>query len=241
MKESLKRFLEKGKDVYVIDYWGGNNGTKAFVSRATVLNVDSKNKRFLLFLYGDTYIRYKFEDYGRLIFDDESKANSVACKIPDPGSIVFQIIGQKVYSKVIRCVHGKNVNGIYDLFFEFDRGHGISIKELGQTIFSNREEARKHLSSMYDETVIFENKTCTCCNDVYKILELPGDLSHTTIILYKTKIIDINRKNFGWCYYLTMEDDEFPIVLTEKAANTIIKKPEKALDLVNNRWFDRYE
>lgn len=241
MKQSLKRILEKDKKVYVIDCWGYTKGTKAIVTSATILDVDNKHKILVALLYGDTYHRYKIEDYGRLIFDTETEANTVASKIPDPGSIIFQIIGTKVYSKAIRNIHGNHVDGFYDLFIEFDRGSCISIKELGQTIFSKREEARKQLANMNDETVMLVKKSCTCCNDVYKILEIPGNKNHTSIILYKAQVVNTERDSSGWCYYLTAEDDKYPIVVTESAANAILKDHEKALNLVYNRWFDRYK
>ncbi|MBP3255668.1 MAG: hypothetical protein J6M60_04175 [Clostridia bacterium] len=241
MKESLKRILEKDKVVYVIDYWGYTKGSKAIVTSATILDVDYKHKILVALLYGDTYNRYKFEDYGRLIFNTETEANTFASKIPDPGSIIFQIIGTKVYSKSVRNIRGKNDEGCHDLVIEFDRGSCISTKELGHTIFSKREEARKQLANMNDETVMLVKESCTCCNDVYKILEISGNTNHTGIILYKTKIVNTNRDSSGWCYYLTAEDDKYPIVITENAANAILKDHEKALNLVYNRWFDRYK
>ena len=241
MKESLKRILEKDREVYVIDHWGYIKGAKAIVTRATILEVDYKNKNLVALLYGDTYNRYKFEDYGRLIFNTEQEANTFANKIPDPGSIIFQIIGRKVYSKAIRNILGKNEEGFYDLIIEFDRGSCISTKELGHTIFSRREEARKQLTSMKNEKNMLVKESCTCCNDVYKILEIPGNINHTGIILYKTKIVNTDRESLGWCYYLTAEDDKYPIVITEGAANAILKDHEKALNLVYNRWYDRYK
>ena len=148
MKESLKRILEKDRVVYVIDHWGYTKGSKAIVTSATILDVDYKHKILVALLYGDTYNRYKFEDYGRLIFNTETEANTFASKIPDPGSIVYQIIGTKVYSKSVRNISSKSKEGFHDLVIEFDRGSCVSTKELGHTIFAKRDEAREQLAKM---------------------------------------------------------------------------------------------
>lgn len=99
MSKECKRDFKVNQTVYLVDYWGTNNGTQAFEAQAEILHVGEKNKTFNAVLYGDTYQRYSFEDYGRLIFDTEEEAAEAADKLPKPKSIVYQKIGKRVYKK----------------------------------------------------------------------------------------------------------------------------------------------
>ena len=71
MSKECKRDFKVNQTVYLVDYWGTSNGSQAFEAQAKILQVDEENKTFDAVLYGDTYQRYSFEDYGRLIFDTE--------------------------------------------------------------------------------------------------------------------------------------------------------------------------
>lgn len=92
MSKECKRDFKVNQTVYLVDYWG----SQAFESQTKILQVDEENKTFNAVLYGDTYQRYSFEDYGRLIFDTVEEANEATGKLPKPNSVVYQ-------KKRIRC------------------------------------------------------------------------------------------------------------------------------------------
>ena len=107
------------------------------------MQVDKKNKIFLAVLYGDTYQRYSFEDYARLIFDTAEEANEAASKLPKPKSVVYQKIGKRVYKKTVCCIGGHYVDNVYDLLICLNKGKNISTKEIGISIFLNQADARQ--------------------------------------------------------------------------------------------------
>ena len=55
MANAFKRSFQVGERVYVVDYWGTNNGTQAFEAQAEILKVDVTAETFTAVLYGDTY------------------------------------------------------------------------------------------------------------------------------------------------------------------------------------------
>jgi len=144
MTDVRKRQFKSGDTIYVVDYWGTKDGTQAFKAYAKILEVDEENEVFVALLYGDTYITYSFEDYGRLIFDTAKEAVEAAEKLPKPTTTVYQIIGQKVYQKEILGINGRYNGKAFDLVFNFNKGESVSIKELGSTVFLSRSEAREH-------------------------------------------------------------------------------------------------
>lgn len=81
---------------------------------------------------------------------------------------------------------------------------------------------------------------CTCCEDVIKLLEvtrkIPGYNRNFT--LYKTEVY--LSKESGWCYFLLVEGDDFPIVITEELANQILQNPDKGRDIAFGHWMDRW-
>lgn len=127
----------------MVDYWGTNNGTQAFEARAEILQVDEKNKTFDAVLYGDTYKRYSFEDYDRLIFDTAKEATEAASKLPKPKSVVYQKIGKRVYKKTVCGISGHYVDNVYDLIIRLNKGKDVSTKEIGISIFLNESDARQ--------------------------------------------------------------------------------------------------
>lgn len=144
MTKALNRDLKKGQCVYVVDYWGTSNGSQAFEARAEVLEVDEKNQTFLAVLYGDTYQKYSFRDYGRLIFDTSDEAINTANNLPKPQTTVYQIIGNRIYKKRVLGIYGQNVDGTFDLVVCLNKGKEVSIKEIGQSLFLNEFDAREN-------------------------------------------------------------------------------------------------
>lgn len=138
----VKRKFEKNDEVYVVDYWGTSKGAAAFSARALIIDVDEEKQTFIGVLYGDTYQRYSFTDYGRLIFDTSIEANEAASKLPKPGSIAYQRIGDRVYKKQVDSIGGGYVNNTYDLKICFKRGKSVSTKEMGVTVFLDEAAAR---------------------------------------------------------------------------------------------------
>lgn len=143
MSNECKRDFKVNQTVYLVDYWETINGPQAFEEQAKILQVDEKNKTFLAVLYGDTYQRYSFEDYGRLVFDTAEKATEAANQLPKPEAVVYQKIGKRVYKKTVLGIKGHDVDGVYDLFICLDKGNNISTKEIGISIFLNESNARQ--------------------------------------------------------------------------------------------------
>lgn len=144
MANAPKRIFKEGQLVYVVDYWGTSIGTQAFEASAGILEVDEKEQTFLAVLYGDTYQTYSFNDYGRLIFDTSDEATVAANQLPKPQTAVYQIIGKRVYKKLVIGILGQYVNGSYDLVVHLNKGKNISTKEIGHSLFLNEFDARLH-------------------------------------------------------------------------------------------------
>lgn len=143
MANAFKRSFQVGERVYVVDYWGTNNGTQAFEAQAEILKVDVTAETFTAVLYGDTYQEYSFKDYGRLIFDTSAEAVEAANNLPKPKTIVYQIIGKRVYKKIVEGIGGQYNDGTYDLVVHLNKGKDVSTKELGHSLFINESDARK--------------------------------------------------------------------------------------------------
>lgn len=145
MSNECKRDFKVNQTVYVVDYWGTNNGSQAFEAQAQILKVHEEFKTFVAVLYGDTYQRYSFEDYGRLIFDTKDEAKKAANKLPKPKSIVYQIIGKRVYKKIVTGIDGHYFDDVYDLILRLNKGSAVSTKEIGISIFLNESDARQKI------------------------------------------------------------------------------------------------
>lgn len=143
MNNALERNFEKGQYVYVIDYWGTINGTQAFETQARIWDVNNKEKTFTAVLYGDTFQTYSFNDYKRLIFDTSHEANKAVNQFPKPQTIVYHVIGNRVYKKVVLEIYGKN-NGTYDLVIRLNKGKDISSKEINHSLFLSETDARNY-------------------------------------------------------------------------------------------------
>ncbi len=135
MTEKGKRDFKVKQTVYVVDCWGAKNGMQAFEAYAKILYVDEKKRNFNAVLYGDTYQRYSFEDYGRLIFDTKEEAKEAADKLPKPKSVVYQKIDEKTYKRTVCGIYGHYVGNVYDLVIRFEDGKEVSTKEIGISIF----------------------------------------------------------------------------------------------------------
>ena len=145
MENVLKRSLQVGDCVYVVDYWGTKNGSQAFEARAVVLSVDKENETFDAVLYGDTYQTYSFKDYGRLIFDTQKEAGVAADGLPKPKITVYQVIGKKVYKKLVDGISGRYTDGTYDLIVCLNKGKSVSTKEIGKSLFLSEADARQSI------------------------------------------------------------------------------------------------
>ena len=145
MENALKRSFERGESVYVVDYWGTNNGSQAFETSADVLSVDKENETFDAVLYGDTYQTYSFKDYGRLIFDTKKEAVAAADGLPKPKTTVYQVIGKRVYKKLVDCISGQYTDETYDLIVRLNKGKAVSTKEIGNSLFLSEADARQSI------------------------------------------------------------------------------------------------
>lgn len=84
-----------------------------------------------------------------------------------------------------------------------------------------------------------EEQPCTCCFDVIRLMEVTSVIPNYLrgFSLYKTKVYDGKDT---WKYYLLLEDDTFPVVITKEFADTILEHPEEGEYVAWNMWFDRY-
>ena len=145
MTNAPKRNFKKGQWFYVVDYWGTSIGTQAFEAKAEIFTVDEKKQTFLAILYGDTCKTYSFNDYGRLIFDTSAEAIAAANKIPKPQTTVYQIIGKRLYKKLVLDIDGQYIDGTFDLVVCLNKGKNVSTKEIGHSLFLNESDARAHM------------------------------------------------------------------------------------------------
>ena len=143
MSKKCKRDFKVRQTVYLVDYWGTDNGSQAFEAEAKILQVNEGNKTFDAVLYGDTCQSYSFEDYGRLVFDTAKEAAEAANKLPKPLSVVYQKIGKRVYKKTVSGIGGHYVENVYDLKICLNKGKDVSTKEIGISIFLNESDARQ--------------------------------------------------------------------------------------------------
>jgi len=139
MSKKCKREFKVKDIVYLADYWG----VQASRVRGRIVKVDEKKQTFDVIIYGDIYQRYKFEDYGRLVFDTPEEAEAVAEKLPKPDSFVYQKIGNRVYRKKVVGITGRYFDNGYDLIIVLNKGKSVSVKELGISLFLNESDARQ--------------------------------------------------------------------------------------------------
>lgn len=142
MKETINRIFTKGEYVYIVDYWCTEDGPQACETKAKILKVDKKAQTFTALLYGDTYQIYSFNDYGRLFFDTLDETTIATNNLPKPNTIVYQVIRNKVYKKLVKGIGGKHINGVFDLIIHFAKGKDVSSKEIGNSIFLCEPEAQ---------------------------------------------------------------------------------------------------
>ncbi len=143
MSNKEKRIFKKGEVLYVIDCWGTTCGMHAFEASARIIHVDEEIGSFDAVLYGDTYQRYNVKDYGRLIFDDESEAKKAAYKLPKPNSYVYQLIGNRVFEKIVVGVRNENINNFTDLVVHLNKGKSVPIGRIGIELFLDESSARE--------------------------------------------------------------------------------------------------
>ena len=135
--------LQVGKYVYVVDWWGTSDGMQAISVRAKILETDKNAETFSAVLYGDTYIRYSFKDYGRLIFETSKEADEAANKLPKPKTTIFQRLGKRVYKRIVKGIGSQYNEEVYDLVICLNNGKYVSTKEIGHSLFISESDARK--------------------------------------------------------------------------------------------------
>lgn len=86
-----------------------------------------------------------------------------------------------------------------------------------------------------------EDRRCTVCGDVEELLAYAGSEGRHYALCRIRELDDVSRHTSNnWVYMLFIEDDMYPIVITEKCAKSILENPEEGATLAFNRWFDRY-
>ena len=82
----------------------------------------------------------------------------------------------------------------------------------------------------------------TCCGDVRELLYHEGNSGEHTWSLCKTLVLeDTDRSNSdNWVYMIITKGDQYPIIITEECAKSILENPEKGNTLTFCRHFDRY-
>ena len=142
MKKSMKRNFKVNETVFVVDYWGTDQGSQAYSARAEIVKVDKKNKTLTAVLYGDTYQTYSIKDFGRIMFGSSDEAKAVAESLPTPKTVMFQKIGKKIFKKNVLGISGEYLDRTYDLVVNFDRGKNVSIREIGRSLFFEKEDVK---------------------------------------------------------------------------------------------------
>lgn len=144
MKNACKRNFKEGQIVYLIDCWGTNIGMQAFAEKAEILSVDEKNQRFVALLYGDTYQKYSFKDYGRLIFDKREEASEAADKLPKPTSFVYRVKDKKICKENVFGIYNEYIDGVTDLVIRLEGGENVPIENIGSEIFLKESDASRN-------------------------------------------------------------------------------------------------
>lgn len=138
MSKALKRSFEKGQKVYVVDYWG-----KAFGVCAKIVEVQKETQIFRALLYGKTYSKYSFKDYGTLIFDTLEEVQKAAERVPKPRTAIYHLTNSgQICKKVVVAVDGQIIDGTYNLIIHLNRGKSALIEEIGESLFVNEYDAR---------------------------------------------------------------------------------------------------
>ncbi len=134
-----------GEKIGVVDYWspGIGLGEQAYAIYGKIIQINQEKQTVMIVLYGSTYIQYSINDYGILFFDTLDEAQEAASKLPKPKSTIYQKIGAKVYKRYVYGISGEYNDGIFDLVVRFNRIDGISIKEIGKTLFLSESDVLK--------------------------------------------------------------------------------------------------
>lgn len=135
MSKRLYRTFKKDELIYIIDFIPTNNGTQAYAAQAKVVSVNEDEKTFVAAVNGDIYQTYSFYDYGRLIFNNSTRAIETANILPKPGSTIYQLVDRRIHKRTVTGIGGQNFNGVYDLTIYLDNGKIVPAKELGCTLF----------------------------------------------------------------------------------------------------------
>lgn len=89
-----------------------------------------------------------------------------------------------------------------------------------------------------------EETPLTGCFDVLELLNYDAEDKPycRSFTLCKTLVIEgLDRETSNnWVYMLIIEDDKFPIIISEDCAKKILADPIKGGNLLFNRFFDRY-
>ena len=87
-----------------------------------------------------------------------------------------------------------------------------------------------------------ESKILTCCGDVVELLYHKGNLGERSFSLCRTLTLENPQRSNSdkWSYMLIVENDNYPIIITEECAKIILENPEQGKKLVYNCWMDRY-
>lgn len=84
-------------------------------------------------------------------------------------------------------------------------------------------------------TIYSPAKQCTCIAEVFILLKYTGRDVHD-YSLYK--IYHFSQKNYS--YFMLIDYDPFPLILTEEEANYYIENPEEGEKQAFNTYMNRY-
>ncbi len=141
MATTQKRNFSKGDRVYLVDCWGTSSGPRAFANLATVEIVEETS--LILKIEGRTYQQYSIYDYGRLIFDTRTEAETAASQLPKPKSIIYRKNKNNTTSKlVVRGIWYKVMYGIVKLVIKLENGEDVCIDRIGGDIFLSKQSLK---------------------------------------------------------------------------------------------------
>ena len=148
MEKTVQKF-EKGDLIFVINV----SNCYVYEYPANIKSIDENahtfSVEFVDSFQSSALYTYSFKDLGYLFFDTEEEAEKFVAKMPMYHQIMYRVIGSRVYERVIENIFAKHIDGVYNVFFVFNKGKYLTIRELCHTLlFSKEENARDYVATM---------------------------------------------------------------------------------------------
>ena len=136
--DNVCRFNFKlGEDLYVVDYDRSKENANLIVLPAKAVAINCTTKTVDVKVDGKFVRTYRFNDFGRIVFDNYDIAEFTSRVFPKPGTVVKQKIGKRYYTKTIEGYGGRlSSDSIFDLVFRMNKGKDVTTRAWKQFVFS---------------------------------------------------------------------------------------------------------